>query len=211
MITHLFLSFAFAALPIKTQVELSVKEILTMPEKNREQIALTEKNKKKLYLELVDLAFEKKENMDVRWKALTLSSIVGGQDSIPHLLKAIKNEDWFMRNAGILALARLSPTLANKEAKKLLGDKALVVRSAAVKVISQKLNPETRDLLWEELDEKENFRKKQSLWIRSQILEVLAKNPEKRELPLFTKLVKDKDQRLKPLAENAVTKIKKIQ
>lgn len=209
MLLSLFLSLAFAALPSKTQVQLSAKEILSMPEKNREQVATTEKNKKKLYQDLSSIAFDSRENMDLRWKALTLSSLVGGKDSIPMLIKATQSEEWYMRNAGLLALARVSPSQANKYAKLLLDDRAMVVRSAAVKVLGQKMNAENRDLLWEQLESKNNFRNKQSLWIRSQIIELLAINPDKKEKPLFTKLVKDKDLRFKLHVTSALEKIEK--
>lgn len=112
-----------------------------------------------------------------------------------------------MRNAALVALAEFNNNEAQKLAKSLLKDKALVVRSAAVEVLQANPRPEVRDLLWEEMSEKHNFRNKESLWIRAQIVEALAQKPSDHELKLFTKLIEDRDERVQSAAVTGLEKL----
>jgi hypothetical protein len=82
-----------------------------------------------------------------------------------------------------------------------------VVRSAAVDVLQKASHPEVRDLLWEELAEKRNFRNQESLWIRSQIVEALAQKPSDFELRQFSKLLTDKDMRVQSAAVGGMEKL----
>ena len=188
----LFLSSpVFAALTPKSDLpDVSLKELLSMPEKNRERVAFKQ-NKPNLYPDLLKMAFNKEEGFQYRWKALTLAATLGGSNSTGDIQKACQSEEWFMKNACLLALQRINAKKSSEFAQKLLADKALVVRSAAVRVLAASLTPEKRDLLWDELNKDYNYRLKQSLWVRSQIIEALAKSPEKSELPLFAKSLRD--------------------
>lgn len=185
----------FAAIPKQVEKKADVgalaEEILTMPEKNR--FAVAEKKADELFPVLITLSQSEKKSMQTRWKALTLAAHLKKGQAMPELEKALKSKEWFMRNAGLVAIQSFNAPKAMKAAKDLLKDKALVVRSAAVEVIgSQKeLGPETRDLLWEEMNASYNFRQKQGLWVREQILEKLAQSPEKKEMPLFLKALRE--------------------
>lgn len=112
-----------------------------------------------------------------------------------------------MRNAALVAATDVNPRKAKEMAVDLLNDKALVVRSAAVSVLSAKLDDDGREALWEQLENKKNYRKKQGLFIRSQILQILAKDPLKKELPLFVRHLRSNDQRLHPSAIVALEKV----
>lgn len=112
-----------------------------------------------------------------------------------------------MRNAALVALAEVNEPEAQKLAKKLLKDKALVVRSAAVDVLQKNPRPDVRDLLWEEMSQKYNFRNKESLWIRSQIVEALAQKPSDHEMKLFTKFLNDKDARVQAASVSGMEKL----
>ncbi|MNL47184.1 hypothetical protein D3C87_1699560 [compost metagenome] len=101
-----------------------------------------------------------------------------------------------MRNAALVAMNEVHPAEAELLAKRLLKDKALVVRSAAVEILRTKVSAANRDVLWEELNQSYNFKNKQSLWIRSQIVEVLAVKPKNHELTMFSNLLSDKDERI---------------
>lgn len=194
LIFSIGLGQAQAALP--PTVKPSVLEILSLPEKNREQVARAQKDQGSLADELLKLAFDESQTMPQRWKALHLGAYLKGPLAKSDLTKALKHDQWFMRNAALIAFEKLYPKEVPKVAKSLLQDKALVVRSAAVEVMSRRLDDEGRDLFWDELEKSYNFRNSQSLWVRSQIVEALAKAPEKREKPIFAKLLRDKDTRL---------------
>ena len=116
-----------------------------------------------------------------------------------------------MRNAALVALKEVNPAQSQKLAQKLLKDKALVVRSAAVTVLEANITPEVRDLLWDELNQSYNFKGSQSLWIRHQIVEVLAKKPMHRELKIFADLLSDKDARVHVPAVAGLEKLTGVQ
>jgi hypothetical protein len=187
-------------------VKISVEEILAMPAANRAAIAQSQAQPK-LYSELIDIAFDKKQNYQKRWSALTLASQVGGPKAVGDLEKALQASEWFMRNAALLSLQQISEAKAKSWAVKLLKDESLVVRSAAVLALPDQLSPLEREVLWQELTSKYNFRGQQSLWIRAQLLEGLAKAPQKNEMILFSKYLADKDNRLVLPAMAALEKI----
>lgn len=199
----------FAAVPIAKKIEPSIQalELLSLPEKNREALILTQRNRDQLGQELMAFSLKEDQPMGNRWRALTLGALARGQASQPELEKALKHEQWFMRNAALVAIERLFPQQLKTAALSLLHDKALVVRSAAVKALSHRLDSASREQLWEELDQTYNFKNKQSLWVRAQILSVLAEEPEKRELPVFAKTLRDKDSRLHFYSIAALEKI----
>jgi len=199
--------FSLAAIDSKAKVEMGALELLSLPEKNREAVVFSSKNQPQLGRDLMVLAFDKNQQMQTRWKALTLGALVQGSASKENLQKALKSDVWFMRNAALLAMQRIFPAESAKSAQSLLADKALVVRSAAVSALANRLDADSREVLWGELDRPYNFKNKESLWIRSQILEALAKSPDKRELPIFAKTLRDKDTRLHYFSVIALEKI----
>lgn len=202
-----FLSIeVLAAVPKSQQADhQEALEILGMPAANRKQVATAKDRSfaKKLFA----VAFDEKQSMQVRWKALTLGSEVGGLESLPELQKSLEHSAWFIRNAALVSIQNLSSQEGQKAAIKLLSDKALVVRSAAVTALDSNLTAQQRAELWGELDADINFRKKESLWVRGQILEKLAQKPMSKEAPLFVKYLQDSDKRLHPSAVAALEKI----
>jgi len=189
-VLSLILSVAFAAIPQKSTL-ISARELLSMPEENRYQIVLGQEAN--FYPGVLAIAKDEKQSMALRWKAVTMVSKLKTKDSVKDLKTFLSDKDWFMRNSGLISLDEISKSEGKLAAKKLLKDKALVVRSAAVQVLSQDLSKETRDLFWEEMDSKQNFRMKQSLWVRPQMLKALSVNPQKHEMALFVKHLEDKD------------------
>lgn len=192
----------------KTDLPMLVEEILSMPEKNRYLVA--DKKSEELYPILIDFSKSEKKSMPTRWKALTLAAHLKGEGSLPDIEQALKAPEWFMRNAALIALQSFDPAKAKLRARILLKDKALVVRSAAVDVIGIELDAAARDLFWEEFDATYNFRQKQGLWVRRQILEKLAVNPGKKEISLFAKALKDKDSKLHPTAVVALERLTQL-
>lgn len=190
LLSLLIVNLAFAAIPPK-QALISARELLSMPEENRYQI--TEGQEQYFYPGVLEIAKDESQAMAVRWKAVTLVSKLKSKSSLKDLKSFLNSKDWFMRNAALISLDSVSKSEGRTAAKKLLTDKALVVRSAAVQVLSQSMDREIRDLFWEEMESKQNFRSKQSLWVRPQMLKALSDNPQKNEVALFVKHLEDKD------------------
>ncbi len=194
-----------AAIPAKNNLRPRVIEILNLPPENRTQALLS--TTEDMYKEFISVAFAEDQSMRLRWRALMMAAEGRREKSTPDLLKASIHKQWFMRNAALVALAEVNEPEAQKLAKKLLKDKALVVRSAAVDVLQKSPRPEVRDLLWEEMNQKYNFRNQESLWIRPQIVEAMALKPADHELKLFTKFLSDKDVRVQAASVGGMEKL----
>lgn len=159
------------------------------------------------YLNHVELAFSEHRSMQERWSALMQVAQSEKSDRIEILNRAAVDKQWFMRSASLVALQNVQPNLALKTAEKLIQDKALMVRSASVEIMKNHMNQLNRSLLWKELEQKYNFRGSQSLWIRAQIVELLAREPAPAELESFRKLVLDKDAEVQRLAAAVLMKM----
>ncbi|MNK12078.1 hypothetical protein D3C87_301350 [compost metagenome] len=181
-------------------------EIVNLPSSNRRMV-VEGKQGEKHYNAFIEVAFSEKQPMTVRWKALMAAAESRRGKATTDLMRAGDHSEWFMRNAALVALAEVNPEKAHALATKLIKDKALVVRSAAVETLRKNETPEVRDLLWEELSQSYNFKKKESLWIRPQIVEVLAAKPQGHEIKIFASLLSDKDQRVQVPAIRGLEKI----
>ncbi|MNT05869.1 hypothetical protein D3C72_1405090 [compost metagenome] len=189
-------SFSYAATPTPTITPNSATvEIINLPADNRKMVLSGEQGLK-LYPEFQAVAFNDAQPMSLRWRAIMAMAEAKKEQAIPELLRASRHEMWFMRNAALVAMNEVHPAEAELLAKRLLKHKALLVRSAAVEILRTKVSAANRDVLWEELNQSYNFKNKQSLWIRSQIVEVLAVKPKNHELTMFSNLLSDKDERI---------------
>lgn len=176
-----------------------------MPAANRLEVAKLRKTQ--LIAPLDKIAFSDRADFQTRWSALVLLAQIQGPAAEKTLDKALNHKEWFLRNAALLTYPTVLPKKAGAVALKMLEDKALVIRSAAIEVLESRLDGEVREALWTELDHPRNFRKKQSLWIRPQILQALSKEPSSRELPLFLNHLRDIDAKLHSFAIQALEKI----
>ena len=159
------------------------------------------------YRNLIAIMFDTAASMEARWRAVTAAGRIGGRLSEPELTKAYHHREWFMRNAALIAMVHQNPSQGEKWARTLLSDHALVVRSAAVDVIAELRDRDAVELLWSKLSAKENFRGKQSLWIRRRIVEALARIEERGHENRFVALLSDQDQSLHPVAIAALEKL----
>ncbi len=199
---------AQAAIPPQSVNALSeAYDVLSLPEGNQKQVAQTKADL--LYPALIRISRSDAETMQTRWKALTLASALKSEQVLPELELSLQAPEWFMRNAALLSLEKYHPKRAKTAAVALLKDKALVVRSAAVQVLAKQMDAKTRDLFWEELNSPKNFRRKQSLWIRSQMLSSLAQNPESHETAMFLKSLQESDVKIQASAVKAMEKLTK--
>lgn len=195
-------SIVWAAVPPASSATL---EVLSLPEANRLQVALSQKVA--LYPELIHVVQDSKQSMAHRWNALSLAAAINSVSTLPVLTEQISSPDWYMRNAALIVAEKYFPEKANIFARKLLTDKALVIRSAAVDVLGKNLSSEDRDLLWAEFSEPRNRKQDQSLWIRGKIAAVLAKSPLPREAELFRRSLAEDDLKIKVASIKALEKI----
>lgn len=184
----------------------STKEALELPLAERLQAL---KGDAHSYENLKTLMFTKATSMDVRWKAVTAAGRVGGAKAKADMVRALTAPEWFMRNAGLIALTTLDRAESLSWAKKLMSDKSLVVRAAAVDVISQNHDSASANLLWTKLYAKENYRNRQSLFIRRRIVEALAEFDGAGHEAKFVALLQDKDDSLHEPAMEALERITK--
>ena len=183
----------------------STMEVLKLPAENRRMVVSSKGDQ--FYKSFIDVAFSETQPMSMRWRALMAAAEARGVKATDDILKAGEHKQWFMRNAALVALLEVNPDQATKLAQKLLKDKALVVRSAAVGALEKNPSLEVRDLLWDELNQSYNFKNQQSLWIRHQIVGALAQKPRDHEVKLFAKLLSDKDARVQLPAVRGLEKL----
>lgn len=196
----------FLSLPGKAEKrQVSALDILNLPAENRKLAAL--ESDESFFEELRGLSRNPHQSMQVRWRSLMLMSEMNPKASIQDLLKATASSEWFMRNAGLIALEQVQKPRAIEVAQELIRDKALVVRSAAVEVLSHSLSPAIRELFWQELYKQYNFRAEKSLWVRTQILQALAQNPQENEGKIFERLLNEKSHDIQNMSMMALEKL----
>ena len=195
---------ALAAIP-KTQPSVPTTEALAMPLGNR--VFLIRNQGPEGYRNLVKIMEDEKQTVELRWRAVTAIGRIGGIESKPELEKALTSREWFLRNAGLIALTNIDRSSAIEWARKLLSDKALMVRTAAVETIAGLRDSQSTELLWTKLYAAENYRGKQSLFIRRRIAESLATLENRGAENRFVHLLEDRDASLHPSAISALERL----
>lgn len=147
------------------------------------------------------------QGMEARWRAVTALGLLGGQNSKPELEQALRHKVWYMRNAGLVAMTNVDKGAAANWAKRLLSDKALVVRAAAVDTLGSLDAKSASPLLWQKLNAPENFKGKQSLFIRRRIVETLARLERQGQEAKFIAVLGDRDESLHLPAIRALERI----
>lgn len=196
-------ALSFPVLGAKTesldlQAIRSTEQLLQLGKPELEKIVSQLNLEQKLALKKI--AFNEGMDLKVRWRALILAAQLLGKEMRTDIAQASKSNDWFMRSAAMMAANEVSPDEAAILARKLIHDRALVVRSAAVDILGATGESSDRRLLWNIIRDPLNMRKGQSLWIRSQALQILAKTPLKVELPQFISMLNESDIELQAIA-----------
>lgn len=186
----------------------ATKEALAMPLEKRIP-ALSEQGPQG-YRNLVQIMFDEKASMEARWRAVTSVGAIGGVESIPEIERALKKNEWYMRSAGLVAMSNVNRKSAIYWARKLLSDKALVVRAAAVETLAELKDTEASSVLWQKLYAKENFKNGQSLFVRKRIVETLAQLNQSGSESKFIEVLGDKDKSLHPSAILALERMTQI-
>ncbi len=161
------------------------------------------------YANLRSLMFDRAQTMQLRWKAVTAAGRVGGEKSRVDLERAYKAPEWYMRNAALISMMQVDRSTGLAWARRLLADKALVVRAAAVDAIANANDATSAPVLWEKLYSKENYKRGQSLFIRRRIVEALAHVESPGREAKFIAVLADKDGTLHEPAIAALERITK--
>ena len=181
-------SLSFAAIPKGSD---PVRAALELPMGQR--VSSLRRQGPEGYKTLAAIMFDEKESMATRWKAVTAAGRLGGKSAQPEIERALKHETWYMRNAGLVAMRGIDNAKALSWAKRLLDDKALLVRVAAVEAIGEIGSSKDAPALWEKLNSKQSFKKGQSLFIRQRIVEALARIESSGKEAAFMQILNDPD------------------
>ncbi|HPI40867.1 MAG TPA: HEAT repeat domain-containing protein [Pseudobdellovibrionaceae bacterium] len=199
-----FVSIAFFIMTmISAKVSASIpakSNSKTSTHKNSESSSMQNK-----YQSLRSIAFSKNESMQNRWAAIMKMADIKGKDSILDLKTLAGHDEWFLKNSALIAINKISLKESTALAKKLLSDKALVVRSMAVEILKENLSKEIRELFWSELEKPYNYHGKKSLWVRKQIFSILAQSPQLSEEIKFSKYLNDSDREVTQVAYKTYT------
>lgn len=201
-------SVAQAAIPGRAKekaaapIELGVRAIplqqtlavLDLPFENR--IAALRAQGPAGYRNLRAIMFDPKSKIDSRWRSTMAVGRLGGKLSLPELERASQADVWELRSAALTAVARFDHDTASKWARRLLKDKALLVRLTAVETLDTIQDRGSVSYLWAELENRQNFKRNQSLFIRRRIVETLAKLEKAGAESRFIALLDDEDAKL---------------
>ncbi|OFZ12416.1 MAG: hypothetical protein A2Z20_06620 [Bdellovibrionales bacterium RBG_16_40_8] len=186
---------------------LQIENALRMPLPNR--LEAIEKQGVYARHALRKIAFNESATLENRWRAITTYGRLYAKTDHDVIERALLSREWFMRNAALLTIHYGGRDWAIKWASKLLQDKSLIVRTAAVKSLRKTNASETESLLWNKFYSKENYHAGQSLWIRRHILEALTQFSRPGQEKVFIRVLSDKDKTLHSIALQALNKITK--
>jgi HEAT repeat protein len=141
-------------------------------------------------------AADKKNSLQMRWRAITTMGRLDAEAFHKDIDRAIASSDWYMRNAALIALQNDERQRAIGISIRLLDDPALVVRTQAVRNLIQLEAREAEPQMWQKIFSDKNFRGKESLWIRVHLAEALAGFATPGHLKSFQRLLMDPDERL---------------
>lgn len=184
----------------------NIRMILGLPLENRKQ-ALSRYHSFSFHV-LKQFVFSKKEEMSIRWKALTSIARLHPEEAYPVVQEALRNDSWFLRNAGLIAMEIINSEESVRWAGEFLNnDPSLVVRTAAVAMIKKYKARQYKIYLLGKLNAPDSFHKRKSLWIRHHIVSALADFSEPGEEKMFISFLHDPDPRLHPSAIAALEKL----
>lgn len=155
----------------------------------------------------LNAAANSKLSMSSRWVALINAAKLAKLNQLDQIKKFSESKEWFMRNAALVALNKVDKGAAMAEAKRLIYDRSLVVRSAAVEIIASNLNEENKNILSVEMSKAYNFHKTSSLWIRKQIVEKLSIAASLADRDFFVRGLFDTDREIAKMSAQILARI----
>lgn len=159
------------------------------------------------YKNLRDIMFGKDSKIDSRWRATMALGRIGGRYSLPELERASRASVWELRSASLIAVSRIDRATASKWSRRLLQDKALLVRLTAVETLESVGDRTAIPALWAQLESRQNFKGSRSLFIRRRIVEALTKLESPQATARFARLLEEEDPQIHRSAISALEKL----
>jgi len=159
------------------------------------------------YKNLRDIMFGRDSKIDSRWRATMALGRIGGRYSLPELERASKASVWELRSAALIAVSRIDRATAAKWSRRLLKDKALLVRLTAVETLEAVGDRTAIPELWAQLESRQNFKGTRSLFIRRRIVEALTKLESPTATTRFARLLEEEDPHIHRSAILALEKL----
>jgi HEAT repeat protein len=202
LLTIIFLSQNLFALPqTNTWSDYKVKEVLSLPVFNRDM--LMKQAPEGINSQLEKIVMTEDEKMGLRWRALMEIS-KRDKTLLSSLLEYAENsDDWYMRNAAVVASQNADKEVSYDISMKLLSDRAMVVRAAAAKRLGELEDRRALMSLHKSLLSKDNFRKGQSLWVRQEVARAIVNIDPKLTEGNYTRWLNDSDQEIQKIAMDA--------
>lgn len=180
-----------------TLTTLEAKEMLTEALSGQKSIPEFWSNLDRKYgqvavLPYLKIASDEKERDELRWASLYGIARMRGKQSLPLVRPFARHKNWLLRDAALKAMAALSATEMQSEFEYALKDKALVIRTTAVDVISHLRLQSCAPKLVEALFDPINYRREKPLWIHQHILTALREMNYKRATPRLVDLLESK-------------------
>ncbi len=171
--------YTYAAVKqVPFQNTMSALDKLNLPSSRRFNALKT----KESYNSLSKIAFNSNYKLGQRWRSMAV--IAKNFPKSKATKKGLLHKQWFIRNSALLGLEQGNKKMARVWAAKYLNkDASLIVRSAAVDILSKNPSPETKKILRANIDNKLNFRKGKPLWVRKNILQAIYQMSTKSDLP----------------------------
>lgn len=159
------------------------------------------------YKNLRAIMFDPNSKIDARWRSTMAVGRLGGQLSLPELERASKADVWELRSASLIAISRIDRRTASDWSRRLLQDKALLVRLTAVETLEGLQDRAAVSDLWAQLDNRQNFKRNRSLFIRRRIVEALSKLESPEASVRFASLLDEDDPQILKSAIMALEKL----
>ena len=213
----LLLTAILYTVPVETEVQSSIKiskkqykslqQALSLPLNRRNQFFQTRPH---YFVYLKYIFQDPKSSPTIKWQALMSMTRLNPQKAQPSIDQALNSSDWFLKNAGLIALEILQPESAIRKAVQFLNHPALMLRTASVELLRRRKAKQYKEILWTQLGDPQNFRNGKSLWIRYTIAQTLSEFSDPADHDLFFALLEDKDPRIHSIALRTIQRIKPL-
>lgn len=208
LLTSLLIGLNAYALKVSEKQYQILKQALDLPLNQRTQFF---QKRPHFFVYLKHIFQTQESSPSMKWQALMSMTRLNPQKARSHIDQALNSHDWFLKNAGLIALEIIQPEEAVRKASEFLDHPALMLRTASVELIRRRKAKQYKDILWTQLGAKENFRNGKSLWVRYTIAQTLSEFSDHTDQDLFLTLLEDADPRIHSIAIRALQRIQPFQ
>ncbi len=204
LLSSLLIGLNAYALKMSEKQYQVLKQALDLPLNRRNQFF---QKRPHYFIYLKHIFQTQKSSPSMKWQALMSMTRLNPQQAQPSIDQALNSSDWFLKNAGLIALEIIQPESAVRKASEFLDHPALMLRTASVELIQRRKAKQYKDILWTQLGAEENFRNGKSLWVRYTIAQTLSEFSDHTDQDLFLTLLEDTDPRIHSIAIRTLQRI----